>query len=188
MKTQKSISECKSPSDLVNRLYKLSSSIESFGNIIFWLIIISGVIISFDEMMVTEVTEQISYSGYVYTDEEKHFSFIALLQALAITGLCAFFERAFYRVLSIAVESLASITESCDTTSQLFEYTAYKIDSINLNVQQTSATTTNTSDNSKHTTQHLVRSPSQHLVRCPSCKTMTSATEESCSNCGFPLR
>ena len=180
MKTQKSISECKSPSDLINRLYKLSSSIESFGNIIFWLIIIVGIIISFDAMMVTETTERMSYSGYIITDEEEHFSFVALLQALAITGLCAFFERAFYRVISMAVEALASITESCDTTSQLSEYTAHKIDSINLNIQKISATTSNTSDDSK--------THAQHLVRCPSCKTMTAATEESCSNCGFPLR
>mgnify|MGYP001029837956 CR=1 FL=1 len=119
--TPTSIKDCLKTDEITKNLWTWAERLEKLGKILFWTIIISGIIIALGTSI--ETVEK-SYGTYTY--ERTEFSFSVFLTAILQTALYAFIEYCSYHVLALLISSLASITQNTKTTAKLMEYVTRK--------------------------------------------------------------
>lgn len=115
-----SINDCTRIDPVSDNLWTWAKRIETLGKILFWILIIDGLILSI-------------LSGYAGIGIEKYlmpndneFNFNIFLMSFLEYGLYAYLEFCSYHILALLIGSLASIVQNTRTTAKLAEYTARK--------------------------------------------------------------
>ena len=119
-----SIDDCLQPDSITENLWAWAKRLENLGELLFCIIILSGIIIAISTSIITTEVEYGSYYKYSYT--ETTFSFGVFIAAIAQTALYAFIEYCVYHALALLIGALANITQNTKTTAKLTEYIARK--------------------------------------------------------------
>lgn len=120
-KTPKSLAECLKPDLVTNTLWSWAERLEKLGKILFYLVIVSGIIVT-----LTASITFVEVEYYSWTETETHFSFEAFLIGIFDTALYAFIEYCAYNVLALLISALANITQSTKVAARILEYTSLK--------------------------------------------------------------
>lgn len=118
------LESCYKSHDVERGLWSWSGTIEDWGKILFWIIVIAGIINSITTSIVS--TEEIRGTFYTYTETKTEFSFEIFLTSLLSTGFYAFLEYCLYHIVALLIGSLASIVQNTRITADIAIYKAAK--------------------------------------------------------------
>lgn len=173
-KIPKSIDDCTKPDKTSRDLWLWCERLEKWGKILFWIIIISGIILSITSaIQISKVTKGIYYT---YTDTETSFSFVIFITSLLDTALYALIEYCTYHVIALLIGALASIVQNSKITANVALYAATR------NPEQNANGTASASENEASETQHKPKVQRAHEWACANCKKMI--TSYPCAHCG----
>ena len=119
-----SINDCLKPDALTENLWIWAERLEKLGKILFWIIIISGIVVALSTSITT--AEVVKGIYYTYTTTETTFEFGIFFTAIVQTGVYAFIEYCAYHVLALLIGALANITQNTKATANMTEYVARK--------------------------------------------------------------
>ena len=181
----KSFDDCLKPDNVSSNLWVWGQRIETFGKIIFVLLIIAGLIIS---IAISVTKKEATYS---WQSDKTVFEYKTFFQSLLRYAIYAFVEYITYHVLALLICSLASIVQNTRIAADVALY-----DSFNKSVERTndSLRSSNNFDNSSnsnspdnYTSSNRITSKYVTKVACPQCKYEQSADRAICLNCGAKL-
>ncbi|HNX13751.1 MAG TPA: zinc ribbon domain-containing protein [Oscillospiraceae bacterium] len=109
------IDDCVKPDKLTQNLVFWSERLEKWGKILFWIIIIFGIIKSIVDSFVVVGTD---YFG----DPKTEFQVLVLFTGLITYGMAAFIEYLIYHALSLLIGALGSIVKHTRATALLTEF------------------------------------------------------------------
>ena len=183
----RNLSECTKVNATVTNLHNWSERLEKWGKILFWIIVIFGIIVSIVEMSETQELRQL------YRDSLKEYMELpseleVFLNKLLTWGFYAFLEYCAYHVLALLISALASITQntiisanvalyeaSQNCASPVYTQTAIGIDSSNPTVQSPKP-------NAVQYVNH--GSAPDGMWACKNCGTHNSLNYGQCKKCG----
>ena len=127
----KSLKECLQPDALSQQLWEWAKNIETWGRIVFGIILICGSIVTISIAMdfdfalsfINPVQAILNSIVEIYDEDEKTVLTIsAVISSALVWGIGAFIEYCIYHVISLILCSLASIVQSNRITSDIAAY------------------------------------------------------------------
>lgn len=185
------VSDCLKPDSITDNLWTWAERLEKLGKILFWIIIISGIVFAIATSIVTK--EVVKGTYYQYTDTETTFSFDVFLMSIVQTALYAFIEYCSYHVLALLIGALANITQNTKTTARLTEYVARKT------LHEETLETTHIKEPKEQTTETIEADERQTITEenssviaeirdnekvCPNCGLVQDISRKKCWACG----
>ena len=118
MEVPKSVTEVLAPSSVSRNLWIWARRLEKWGQILFWLIILGGIV-----MMIVnkELYNEVITSRY---DKETVFNWGALLNDILNIALYAFLEYCVYHVLALLISAAASVVQNTKVSADMALYQA----------------------------------------------------------------
>ena len=116
-KIPNSIDECLKPDSVSSNLWILCQRLENLGKILFWIIIVFGVIFS-----VVSSFREVDVEGILYDYTDTEFDFEMLCELLVQTAVYAFIEYCAYHVLALLIGALGSIVQNMRINADLALY------------------------------------------------------------------
>ena len=132
------LNECTREDATVNNLHIWAARLETFGKILFWILIGAGVILALVESIQTEEVN-IGSTYYPITKTITTFDFELFLTSIGQTALYAFIEYCSFHVLALLISALASITQNTIISANVALYQAAKDSESNQELNQTAA-------------------------------------------------
>lgn len=128
----KNFEECYKTDSITKNLWLWCERLEKLGSILFWLIIIFGIITAIEASFTVTVEEVTHGTYYTWTETETTttFEWEVLLVSIVETALYAFIEYCVYHVLALLVGSLASMVQHTKITANIALYTSAKTEGI----------------------------------------------------------
>lgn len=121
----KYMNECLQPDPVSANLWMWSERLEKWGKILFWAIVVFGIITSITAAIVTEdIVSKIGYN--IETKTVTSFKFDLLFLSILEFGLYAFLEYCAYHALALLIGALASITQNTNISTNIALYKASK--------------------------------------------------------------
>lgn len=117
-KIPQNISDCVKPSSVSTNLWIWCERIERLGKILFWGLIIFGVVFA---IISSVTTEEVMRGGayYSWTETDTTFNFGLFITSLLQFSVYAFIEYCSYHVLALLVGALASIVQNTDISANI---------------------------------------------------------------------
>lgn len=116
-KTPKSVKECLKPDPVSTNLWIWCQRLETLGKILFWIILIGGIILSIITALV-----KVEVGGTYYSRTETQFDVIIFFTSLVETGLYALIEYCVYHMIALLVGALGSIVQNTKLSADLALY------------------------------------------------------------------
>ena len=165
----KTLAECTQRDATVTNLHIWAERLESWGQILFVILIIIGII--------STITDTVTMA-----DIDEDMAFMTCITSAITWGIYAFIEYCAYHVLALLISALASITQNTIISANVALYEA----SGNTYAENSSQPTTSNSTTTAKPIHTLgVRST---LVAdkwiCAHCKTSNSTNYSQCKKCG----
>ena len=131
--------KCYETDNVAKNLWVWCERLETLGKVLFWILIISGVILALtSSITTTEVTHGIYYK---YTTEETEFAVDIFISGLLSTTLYSFIEYCTYHILALLIGSLATIVQHTKISADIALYTAAKNEGITFDKEETTNNT-----------------------------------------------
>lgn len=122
----KNLDECTQNSAVSNNLWSWAARIETWGKVLFWILVVVGLISSIaDSIAFNEVTKHSYYSGY-YTDEKTTLAWDVFFTEILEWALYAFIEYCTYHVLALLIGALASLVQNTKISADVALFCASK--------------------------------------------------------------
>lgn len=119
-----SLSDCYKNDSITDNLWLWCERLEKFGKILFWFIIVGGIITAFATSFSTETVTKGTY--YTYTDTETEFNIALFITSLLRTALYAILEYCAYHAIALLLAALASLVMNTKITANIALYTNAK--------------------------------------------------------------
>ena len=178
-KIPKNIDDCIKLDNTSKDLWFWCEQMERWGKILFWIIIISGIILSLiSAIQINEVTKGIYYT---YTDTKTSFSFVLFITSLLDTALYAFIEYCTYHAIALLIGALARIVQNSKITVNIALYNATR------NAEQKENDTVSVSENEVSEPQHKTRKSAslKSDQKPPVAPQKISSDKIMCPECGY---
>ena len=127
-KIPKDLKSCYKYDNVTKELWGMCESAEVWGKILFWVIIIFGVIIAITSSLSSEEVTKGTY--YIYTDIETTFDIDLFLATVFETGIYALIEYLLYHIIALLIGSLASLVQHTRITANIALYNSAKAEGI----------------------------------------------------------
>ena len=163
------LSDCVQPNPTVSNLHLWAERLENWGHILFCIIVVIGLLVSF---YVASLAADEAYGS----EEGIAFVFAFSVSALA-WALCAFLEYCGYHAIALLISALACITQNTMITADIALLTA---------LQQTDGASDGPANAHRQNETGTYSSPSANFV-CPLCNHPVQQSDAACCNCGQPL-
>lgn len=170
------LKKCYETDNVAKNLWVWCERLETLGKVLFWILIISGVILALTSSITT--VEETHGVYYTYTTEETEFDFNIFVNAILSTALYAFIEYCTYHILALLIGSLASIVQHNKISADIALYTATKNEGIVFD----NAETINNAPSDKTVTEK-VEEKQISTKKCSYCGKEVPLTTERCE-CG----
>jgi len=127
-KIPKSFKDCYKTDGITQNLWLWCERLEKWGKILFWVLIVGGLILSISTSIVEKevVVEEATYWSEAETELRKTFDFEIFIPLLLETALYAFLEYCAYHILALLVGSLATIVQHTKITANITLYNSAK--------------------------------------------------------------
>lgn len=131
-KIPKSFKDCYKTDGLTQNLWLWCERLENWGKILFWVLIVGGLILSISTSIVEKevVVREATYWSEAETELRKTFDFEIFIQLLLETALYAFLEYCAYHILALLVGSLATIVQHTKITANISLYKFAKAEGV----------------------------------------------------------
>ncbi|MBQ6997585.1 MAG: hypothetical protein IJN60_04335 [Oscillospiraceae bacterium] len=177
----KTLEECTERDATATNLHIWSERLEKWGKILFWFLIIYGVLTAITTSIITE--EVVHGTYYQWTETETTFNFVIFLTSIAETVLYAFLEYCAYHVLALLVSSLALITQNTIISANVALYEASHCATANATITPDEVATASSSHPQTHTNKPNTP-PTPGTWACKHCGTNNSTNYSQCKKCG----
>lgn len=127
-KIPKNFEDCYKSDGITKNLGLWCERLEKLGSVLFWLIIISGIITAIASSFTVSVEEVTHGTYYTWTETETttNFDWDIFVVSIVETALYAFIEYCVYHVLALLIASLASIVQHTKISANISLYTFAK--------------------------------------------------------------
>lgn len=131
-KIPKNFKECYETDNVTQNLWIWCERLEKWGKILFWVLIVGGLILSISTSIVEKevVVREATYWGEAETELRKTFDFEIFIPLLLETALYAFLEYCAYHILALLVGSLATIVQHTKITANITLYNSAKTEGV----------------------------------------------------------
>ena len=185
MSIPRNLDECRAANATARELWRVVKAVESWGAIIFFGIIVLGLLLS-------SVRQDFADS---ITREEGFYTF---LSSIAVWTLVALGEYIAYHLISLFIQAIASIVHSTNVSAKIALYDAFNnADCAPTHHENTTSTPTNhtpTTAVKKANTEEYGKNSNAPAIKpqysndaeivCPQCGKSQSASRNVCWNCG----
>lgn len=131
-KIPRNFKECYETDSITRNLWSWCEWLEKWGKILFWVLIIGGLILSIFSSIVEKevIVREASYYSDAETEIRKTFNFEFFLSSLFDTALYAFLEYLAYHLIALLIGSLATIVQHTKITANITLYNSAKAEGI----------------------------------------------------------
>lgn len=179
----KNINDCVKPDKVSKCLWAWASRIETWGYIIFWLLIIAGIVGAISDFL--QANEVLDESECIPI----------LITSLLTNGLIAFLEFCAYNAVALLIGALASIVHNTNITANLAIYNTEPKsgdvldERVMITMPETSNSTSGSSESffSKLSNASTLSASPAGMKRCPVCKNNIPVNTNFCKYCGSPI-
>lgn len=128
----KDLKDCYKTDSTTQNLWIWCERLETCGKILFWILIIGGLIFSISTSIVEKevIVEEATFWREAETELRETFDFEIFIPLLFETALYSFIEYCAYHVLALLISSLASIVQHTKITANIALYNSAKSESI----------------------------------------------------------
>ena len=180
----KNMEDCIKPDSVSSNLWGWCEWLEKWGKILFWVLIVGGLILSISTSIVEKevVVREATYWSEAETELRKTFDFEIFIPLLLETALYAFLEYCAYHILALLIGALASIVQNTKISANvaLYNTTYNSIDKVLNNNQNENYTTTNKNDTETISPQ----TENKGTVKIQSIVVSNISNNDKCSRCG----
>ncbi len=133
----KNMDDCIKPDSVSTNLWVWCERLEKWGKILFWILLIGGLILSISSSIVEKevIIREATYWSDAETEVRTTFDFELFIPLLLDTALYAFLEYCAYHIIALLVGALASIVQNTKISANvaLYNTTYNSIDEVTHN-------------------------------------------------------
>lgn len=131
-KIPKNFKECYKTDSITQNLWLWCERLEKWGKILFWILLIGGLILSIRSSIVEKevVVREATYWSDAKTEVRTTFDFELFIPLLLDTALYAFLEYCAYHIIALLIGSLASIVQNTKITANIALYNSAKAEGV----------------------------------------------------------
>ncbi len=179
----KNMEDCIKPDSVSSSLWGWCERLEKWGKILFWVLIIGGLILSISTSIVEKevVVEEATYWSEAETEIRKTFDLEIFIPLLLETALYAFLEYCAYHIFALLIGTLASIVQNTKISANIALYRAFPNPDIKRQESNKKEEHHETTKKEESTTK-----TDTHKWRCANCGNFIS--QDPCPNCDFSIK
>ena len=189
----KSLGDCIKPDSVSSNLWVWCERLEKLGEILFWLLIIGGLIFSIGASIVEKevVVKEATYWREAETEIKKVFNIEIFVPLLTEIALYAFIEYCTYHIVALLIGALASIVQHTKITAEIALYNVQNNKTKEkpiAKVQNNIKNTTITEDNSIVTNGISNMDTKPNVIICSECGFEQPSGRAMCWKCGVRFK